>query len=59
MSNEYSSVNKYINEVLSINGMNSDTKLVVGNKIVIPYYINKNDSNNMSANPVIEISVNK
>lgn len=59
MSNEYSSVNKYINEVLSINGMNSATKLVVGNKIVIPYYINKNDSNNMSANPVIEISVNK
>ena len=59
MSNEYSSVNKYINEVLSINGMNSDTKLVVGNKIVILYYINKNDSNNMSANPVIEISVNK
>ena len=59
MSNEYSSVNKYINEVLSINGMNSATKLVVGNKIVIPYYINKNDSNNMSANPVIEISVHK
>ena len=60
MSNEYSSVNKYVNEVLSINGMNSESKLIVGNNIVIPYYSDKNTCyNNMSANPVIEISVNK
>lgn len=59
MSNEYSSVNKYINEVLSINGMNSESKLIAGNNIIVPYYCDKIAGDNISSNPVIVISVNK
>jgi len=38
MTEEYASVNKYINEVASINGMSKETELIPGNKIIIPYY---------------------
>ena len=53
MSDEYSSVVKYINEVSSINGLNVDSELTPGNNIIIPYYMSKSISNN----PVIEISL--
>ena len=55
MTNEYSSVNKYICELTSINGMSSDSKLIPGNKIIVPYYMSKS----ISSNPVIEISLAK
>ena len=55
MSDEYSSVNKYINEVLSINSMTLDTTLVAGNNIIVPYYMSKS----ISTDPVIEISLAK
>lgn len=42
MSNEYSSVSKYIKEVYSINGINNATTLIPGNHIVVPYYESSN-----------------
>ena len=53
MSDEYASEIKYIKEVSSINGFSSDTSLIPGNKIIVPYYMSKSISNN----PVIEISL--
>lgn len=53
MSDEYSSVVKYVNELLAINSMNSDTVLIPGNKIIVPYYMSKS----IAQNPVIEISL--
>ena len=44
MTAEYSSVNKYINEVYSINGINNATVLVPGNHIIVPYYENIYDN---------------
>ena len=38
MTDEYSSVHKYICEVASINGFSTDTKLTPGNHIIVPYY---------------------
>ena len=54
MSDEYSSVRSYINEVMSINGITDCTKLIPGNKIIIPYYMSKSIETHC---PVIEISL--
>ena len=56
MSEEYASVNKYVNEVLSINGLSPASKLIPGNRIIIPYYMSES-INNSSYDPVIEISL--
>ena len=55
MTEEYSSVYTYINEVSSINGITSETTLVPGNKLIVPYYMSKS----ISADPIIEISCAK
>ncbi|MDO4189813.1 MAG: hypothetical protein Q4D29_12590 [Lachnospiraceae bacterium] len=55
MSDEFSSEIKYIDEVLSINGMTRASKLVPGNKIIIPYYV----SESIETNQVIEFSLAK
>lgn len=53
MSDEYSSQVKYIKEMLSINGMSEDSKLIPGNNIIIPYYMSKS----IAQTPMIEISL--
>lgn len=57
MGDEYSSENKYISEILSINGMNEASKLIPGNRIIIPYYMSESIENELVGNPVIEISL--
>ncbi len=55
MTEEYGSVNKYMKEVVSINGLDPAAKLIPGNKIIIPYYMS--ESINSDINPIIEISL--
>ena len=55
MSDEYSSEAKYIDEVLSINGMTKASKLIPGNNIIIPYYMSKS----IDTGSVIEFSLVK
>lgn len=39
ISDEYSSKEAYVKEVISINNMCSDSTLVPGNHIIVPYYL--------------------
>lgn len=57
MSVEYSSVNAYIKEVASMNGISTDASLVPGNHLLIPYYSDSQELNTkICSNPVIEIT---
>ncbi len=38
MTDEYTSTQDYIDEVVSINNLNNDSSIVVGTNLVIPYY---------------------
>lgn len=39
ISDEYSSTEAYVKEVLSINNMCPDSTLIPGNHIIVPYYV--------------------
>ena len=38
MTDEYTSTQDYIDEVVSINNLNNDSSIVAGTNLVIPYY---------------------
>lgn len=59
MSIGYSDLSQYINEIVTINGLNKTSELVPGNHIIVPYYV-ENDYSVLTSgvqNPCIIISV--
>lgn len=56
MTEDYSSVNKYTTEVANINNLSTSSKLIPGNHIIVPYYVDAIDTDLLEGSNDIDVN---